>query len=301
MKRRITDCSPSPELVRDSYRFLHFLLTLRSRRSMSSRMSARVFRQAPGAEGGDQTRNTGGAMRRPFSEDEKLKERLEDALRLSVISRGSSRDARKRVERKKSHKRRNTLLLLGGAGLVAIGIAPVRRRITSLFGGDAEPAAVTGRDAAARDGRGADRGRRPGQHRLQPVDAVRGVPEVHGGGRARRAARRHAPALGRHRWPASARSGTRRSSSRSPTGRSAGSRSAARRRGHGALRSRPAPRGRRSGCRCATSPRASARRSEPSPGSTSGASAATWSGSRSSSSSAARRRAPGAARCTAAR
>ena len=73
-------------------------------------------------------------MKRPFvSEDEKLKARVEEALRLGVLARQLS-DARKRIERKKSHKRRNALLLLGGAALVAIGIAPVRRRITSLFG-----------------------------------------------------------------------------------------------------------------------------------------------------------------------
>jgi uncharacterized membrane protein len=77
-------------------------------------------------------------MRRPFSDDEKLVQRVEDVLRLSAISRQLA-DARKRVERKKSHKRRNTALLLAGAGLVAIGISPVRRRITSLFGGTQSP------------------------------------------------------------------------------------------------------------------------------------------------------------------
>jgi uncharacterized membrane protein len=73
-------------------------------------------------------------MKRPFlSEDERLKARLEDTLRLGVLARQLA-DARKRIERKKSHKRRNAILLLGGATLVAIGIAPVRRRISSLFG-----------------------------------------------------------------------------------------------------------------------------------------------------------------------
>ena len=75
-------------------------------------------------------------MKRPFlSEDDRLKARVEDALRLQALARQLT-EARKRIERKKSHKRRNTLLLLGGATLVAIGIAPVRRRITSLFGTD---------------------------------------------------------------------------------------------------------------------------------------------------------------------
>ena len=75
-------------------------------------------------------------MKRPFlSEDDRLKARIEEALRLHALTRQLT-EARKRIERKKSHKRRNALLLLGGATLVAIGIAPVRRRITSLFGTD---------------------------------------------------------------------------------------------------------------------------------------------------------------------
>ena len=75
-------------------------------------------------------------MKSPFrSEDERLKARLDDSLRLRVLVRQLT-DARKQIERKKSHKRRNALLLLGGASLVMIGIAPVRRRITSLFGAD---------------------------------------------------------------------------------------------------------------------------------------------------------------------
>jgi uncharacterized membrane protein len=77
-------------------------------------------------------------MRRPrFSEDERLKARLEESLRLRALARQLV-DTRKRLERKKSHKRRNTALVLAGVGLVAIGIAPVRRRITSLFGGVGE-------------------------------------------------------------------------------------------------------------------------------------------------------------------
>ena len=74
-------------------------------------------------------------MKRPFlSDDERLKARLEEALRLRLLAQQLT-DARKRIERKKSHKRRNAMLLLGGAALVAIGIPPVRRRLTSLFGG----------------------------------------------------------------------------------------------------------------------------------------------------------------------
>jgi uncharacterized membrane protein len=77
-------------------------------------------------------------MKRPsFSEDERLKARLEESLRLSALARQIT-DARKRLERKKSHKRRNTALLLAGVGLVAIGIAPVRRRLMSLVGSAAE-------------------------------------------------------------------------------------------------------------------------------------------------------------------
>src|SRR5688500_3242126 len=76
-------------------------------------------------------------MRRPFSDDERLTARLEEALRLRALARQLI-DARKRLERKKSHKRRNTALVLAGAGLVAIGISPVRRRLTSLFGGARE-------------------------------------------------------------------------------------------------------------------------------------------------------------------
>ena len=67
------------------------------------------------------------------SNDEHLKARLEEALHLSALA-GQVVAARKRLERKRSHKRRNTLLALGGASLAAIGIAPVRRRIMALIG-----------------------------------------------------------------------------------------------------------------------------------------------------------------------
>jgi uncharacterized membrane protein len=73
-------------------------------------------------------------MKRPFhSDDARLTARVEETLRLGALARQLA-DARARLERKKkSHKRRNTLLLLTGAGL-AVGIAPVRRRLASLFG-----------------------------------------------------------------------------------------------------------------------------------------------------------------------
>ena len=72
-------------------------------------------------------------MKRPFhSQDERLKARVEDVVRLGAVARQLA-EARARLERKKSHKRRNTLLLLAGAGLAAIGIGPMRRRLASLF------------------------------------------------------------------------------------------------------------------------------------------------------------------------
>ena len=77
-------------------------------------------------------------MKRPFlSDDERLRARLEETLRLRVLAQQLN-DARKRIERKKSHKRRNAVLLLGGAALVAIALPPVRRRLTSLIGGAQE-------------------------------------------------------------------------------------------------------------------------------------------------------------------
>jgi uncharacterized membrane protein len=74
-------------------------------------------------------------MKRPFlADDERLKARLEETLRLGALAQQLT-DARKRIERKKSHKRRNAMLLLGGAALVAIAVPPVRRRLTALIGG----------------------------------------------------------------------------------------------------------------------------------------------------------------------
>ena len=66
------------------------------------------------------------------------------------------------------------------------------------------------------------RRRRPRAHRLQPVDAVRGVPEVHGGRRGGPPDRRHAHSTGRPRSAASSASGTPRSPSSIPTTASPG-------------------------------------------------------------------------------
>ena len=95
-----------------------------------------------------------------------------------------------RAEKKSSHKLRNTLS----------SSAPARRRCGPA-GPPTRPRALLERpeherDDAAHDRRD-DRGQRPGLDGVQPVDAVRGLPALHGRRRPRAAARRHAPALGR--------------------------------------------------------------------------------------------------------
>jgi len=79
-------------------------------------------------------------MRNPLSShDERKLARLEEALRLRALAHHAA-DLRKQLDRrKKSHKRRNAMFLLGGASLVMIGIAPVRKRIVSLVRGPGLP------------------------------------------------------------------------------------------------------------------------------------------------------------------
>ena len=137
-----------------------------------------------------------------LSTDDELQRHLRD-MRTALDK------AQKRVRRKKqSHRLRNTLIVVGGTG-AAIAAVPVLRHRFSSNG--------TGVSTDLVDDRGGDRGRRAGLDGVQPVDAVRGLPALHGGRRPRRAARRHPPALGRPRSAAAAPSGRRRSSSRCPT------------------------------------------------------------------------------------
>ena len=141
-----------------------------------------------------------------------------------------------------------------------------------------------------------DRRRRPRPHGLQPVDAVRGVPALHGRRRGGPPARRHAPALGAPRSAARTRSGTPRSPSRCRTSASPG---AARRRAQRRRRHLPPARRRADASHAAARVRARGRRRErrrrarrrDAP-----RRRATSSASRSSSRRAAARPAPGAAR-----
>ena len=95
-------------------------------------------------------------------------------------------------------------------------------------------------------------------HRLQPVDAVRGVPALHGGRRGGPPARRHAPALAARRSAAASRSSTPRSPSSAPTSASPGrARRAARARRRRDLPPRRRRRRRASCCSWTPSPRAS--------------------------------------------
>ena len=93
-----------------------------------------------------------------------------------------------RAEKKRSHKLRNTMLVLGGGAAAAGAAIKLRGRM---------PGANSVNGTGDQHDRRVDRGRRAGLDRLQPVDAVRGVPPLHGGRRRRPAGRRHAPALGR--------------------------------------------------------------------------------------------------------
>ncbi len=99
------------------------------------------------------------------------------------------KNALTRVEKKRSHKLRNVLLVVGGIGAAFAAAAPRARKKVSKLGG------AGGKRLDAADDQRVDRDRRADLDGVQPVDAVRGLPAVHGRRRTRGAARRHAPAL----------------------------------------------------------------------------------------------------------
>ena len=126
---------------------------------------------------------------------------------------------RRRVERKQSHGLRNTMLVLAGvASRLPRCRCSARSFVVAIRAHDTE--------LLAEDRRRGDRGRRAGEDGVQPVDTVRGVPAVHGRIDEVGKSTTHFSTGGRPS-PASTRSGTRRSSSRSRTGGSRGSRSTA--------------------------------------------------------------------------
>jgi hypothetical protein len=102
----------------------------------------------------------------PLAKDEKLRKRLVEALTTGAAARERARKqmgvtgvarrlagdpvlraqlnelaaqlrlVQRRVEKKQSHKARNTVLFIAGAGMVAVAVVPAARNaITSLFGG----------------------------------------------------------------------------------------------------------------------------------------------------------------------
>ena len=107
-------------------------------------------------------------------------------------------------------------LLVAGVG-AALAVPSVRSRVQGLL--RRNDVVSSGDRLGLEDGRREDRGRRAGDDRLRPVDAVRGLPELHGRRGRGEAARRHAAPLGRDRRRARRPSGRRRSSSRSPNRR----------------------------------------------------------------------------------